>query len=74
MGFLASTGGKFRSDYELLLELHALTLVACSYALLVQAIITYFITLTFLIQIVCVDCEHSELQIVIKRSPLHLST
>ena len=30
-----STGGKFHPDYELLLELHALTLVACSYALLV---------------------------------------
>ena len=29
-----STGGKFRSDYGLLLELHALTLVAYSYALL----------------------------------------
>ena len=29
-----STGGKFRPDYELLLELHALTLVTCSYALL----------------------------------------
>ena len=30
-----STGRKFRSDYGLLLELHALTLVARSYALLV---------------------------------------
>ena len=30
-----STGGKFRPDYGLLLELHALTLVARSYALLV---------------------------------------
>ena len=29
-----SIGGKFRPDYGLLLELHALTLVACSYALL----------------------------------------
>ena len=29
-----STGGKFRPDYGLLLELHALTLVTCSYALL----------------------------------------
>ena len=29
------TGGKFRPDYGLLLELHALTLVARSYALLV---------------------------------------
>ena len=29
-----STGGKFRPDYGLLLELHALTLVAHSYALL----------------------------------------
>ena len=28
-----STGGKFRSDYGLLLELHTLTLVTCSYAL-----------------------------------------
>ena len=31
-----STGRKFRSDYGLLLQLHALTLVACSYALLLQ--------------------------------------
>ena len=30
-----STGGKFRPDYGLLLELHALTLVTRSYALLV---------------------------------------
>jgi len=29
-----STGGKFRPDYGLLLELHALTLVAHSYVLL----------------------------------------
>ena len=29
-----STGGKFHPDYGLLLELHALTLVARSYALL----------------------------------------
>jgi len=29
-----STGGKFRSDYGLLLELHTLTLVIRSYALL----------------------------------------
>ena len=29
-----SIGGKFRSDYGLLLELHNLTLVACSYVLL----------------------------------------
>ena len=29
-----SIGGKFRPDYGLLLELHALTLVACSYVLL----------------------------------------
>ena len=32
-----STGGKFRPDYGLLLELHTLTLVACSYALLLQS-------------------------------------
>ena len=32
-----STGGKFRPDYGLLLELHALTLVARSYALLLYA-------------------------------------
>ena len=32
-----STGGKFHPDYGLLLELHALTLVARSYALLVIA-------------------------------------
>ena len=34
-----STGGKFRPDYGLLLELHALTLVAHSYALLVKYIV-----------------------------------
>ena len=33
-----STGRKFRSDYGLLLELHTLTLVACSYALLLDLI------------------------------------
>ena len=33
-----STGGKFRLDYGLLLELHALTLVARSYALLCRFI------------------------------------
>ena len=37
-----STGGKFRSDYGLLLELHAITLVARSYALLVSRMV--FIT------------------------------
>ena len=31
-----NTGGKFRLDYGLLLELHALTLVDRSYALLVS--------------------------------------
>jgi len=31
-----STGGKFRSDYGLLLELHTLTLVTRSYALLMH--------------------------------------
>jgi len=31
-----STGGKFRPDYGLLLELHALTLVARFYALLTE--------------------------------------
>ena len=31
-----SIGGKFRPDYGLLLELHTLTLVACSYVLLDQ--------------------------------------
>ena len=35
-----STGGKFRPDYGLLLELHALTLVARSYALLVRVYVT----------------------------------
>ena len=34
-----STGGKFRPDYGLLLELHALTLVARSYALLIYVYI-----------------------------------
>ena len=33
-----STGGKFRPDYGLLLELHTLTLVASSYALLPEHI------------------------------------
>ena len=33
-----NTGGKFRPDYGLLLELHALTLVARSYALLMYSI------------------------------------
>ena len=32
-----STGGKFRPDYGLLLELHALTLVTRSYALLAHS-------------------------------------
>ena len=31
-----STGGKFRPEYGLVLELHALTLVAHSYALLTE--------------------------------------
>ena len=34
---LFSIGGKFRPDYGLLLELHALTPVARSYALLISA-------------------------------------
>ena len=33
-----STGGKFRTDYGLLLELHALTQVARSYALLIDIV------------------------------------
>ena len=33
-----STGGKFRPDYGLLLELHALTLVAHLYALLKELV------------------------------------
>jgi len=33
-----STGGKFRPDYGFLLELHALTLVARSYALLLTVL------------------------------------
>jgi len=33
-----SIGGKFRPDYGLLLELHALTLVAHSYVLLIPVI------------------------------------
>ena len=36
-----STGGKFRPDYGLLLELHALTLVARSYALLLQVTVVH---------------------------------
>ena len=35
---ILSTGGKFRPDYGLLLELHTLTLVARSYALLSKGI------------------------------------
>jgi len=38
-GSIFSTGGKFHSDYGLLLELHTLTLVACSYALLNVAMV-----------------------------------
>ena len=34
--FIFSTGRKFRPDYEALLELHALTLVAGSYVLLIH--------------------------------------
>ena len=34
--FLVLAGNSFCPDYGLLLELHALTLVACSYALLIQ--------------------------------------
>ena len=41
-----STGGKFRPDYGLLLELHALTLVARSYALLLSFILQYTLDLT----------------------------
>ena len=37
-----STGGKFRPDYGLLLELHTLTLVAHSYALLLWCIVFTF--------------------------------
>ena len=36
-----STGGKFCPDYGLLLELHALTLVGRSYALLIQHITAF---------------------------------
>ena len=50
-----STGGKFRPDYGLLLELHALTLVARSYALLTTItidhrghLLTIFLTIYFL--------------------------
>ena len=35
-----STGGKFRSEYGLLLELHGLTLVTCSYVLLDLVIVS----------------------------------
>ena len=34
--YIFSTGGKFRTDYGLLLELHTLILVARSYALLME--------------------------------------
>ena len=36
--FIFSIGGKFRPDYGLLSELHTLTLVARSYALLIKVI------------------------------------
>ena len=35
---ICSIGGKFRPDYGLLLELHSLTLVARSYALLLMVV------------------------------------
>ena len=38
-----STGGNFRPDYGLLLELHALTLVTSSYMPLVQVISCWFL-------------------------------
>ena len=41
-----STGGKFRFDYELLLELHTLTLVARSYVLLTYKCNMLHITVT----------------------------
>ena len=37
-----SIGGKFCPDYGLLLELHALTLVDRSYALLIMVMIIYY--------------------------------
>ena len=40
-----SAGGKFRSEYGLLLELHALTQVACSYVLLDLVIVSVTDTL-----------------------------
>ena len=43
-----STGGKFHPDYGLLLELCALTLVACSYALLVRVQDTAAVMITIL--------------------------
>ena len=46
-----STGGKFCPDYGLLLELHALTLVARSYALLIELKQWYLNPLT--------NCKHS---------------
>ena len=39
-----STGGKFHPDYGLLLELHALTLVAHSYALLLHTMVIIYTT------------------------------
>ena len=47
-----STGGKFRPDYGLLLELHALTLVARSYALLVPNIPLSSVTVATVVIIV----------------------
>ena len=45
-----STGGKFRPDYGLLLELHALTLVARSYALLMLLYLYDSISDTFILR------------------------
>ena len=58
-----SIGGKFRPDYGLLLELHVLTLVARSYALLVNDIVCginrYFIDEGFNIVIVFRLTQHN---------------
>ena len=44
-GSIFSIGGKFQPDYGLLLELHALTLVARSYVLLCQLSWFYLVPL-----------------------------
>ena len=54
-----STGGKFHPDYGLLLELHALTLVAHSYALLIKLSLCYYKVATLEL-LICTLFFHSQ--------------